>query len=101
MAEALESVDVAYYLMHSMDGGATSSPATVSWRTRFAAAARASGVGRIVYLAGLHPDGELSEHLASRVEVGEILLGSGVPTAVLQAGVVLGDGSASFDMLRT
>ena len=51
--------------------------------------------------AGCTPHGaELSPHLASRVEVGEILLGSGVPTAVLQAAVVLGDGSASFDMLR-
>lgn len=47
---------------------------------------------RIVYLSGLHPEGELSAHLGSRVEVGEILLASGVPTAVLQAGVVLGAG---------
>ena len=56
---------------------------------------------RLVYLGGLHPDDEeLSPHLASRVEVGRILSRLGVPTAVLQAAVVLGDGSASFDMLR-
>ena len=55
---------------------------------------------RIVYLGGLHPDGPLSAHLASRREVGEILLGSGVPTAVLQAAVVIGSGSACFEMLR-
>ncbi|MEO7448721.1 MAG: tryptophan-rich sensory protein, partial [Humibacillus sp.] len=67
----------------------------------FAAAAAHEGVSRIVYLGGLHPDGEkLSPHLASRVEVGQILLDSPVPAAVLQAAVVVGDGSASFDMLR-
>jgi uncharacterized protein YbjT (DUF2867 family) len=58
-------------------------------------------VGRIVYLSGLHPDhGPLSDHLASRVEVGDLLMASGVPTAVLQAAVILGSGSASFEMLR-
>lgn len=51
-------------------------------------------------MSGLHPDGPLSTHLASRVEVGEILMDSGVPTAVLQAATVIGDGSASFEMLR-
>ena len=56
---------------------------------------------RIVYLGGLHPDDEpLSPHLASRVEVGRIFIDGPVPAAVLQAAVVLGDGSASFDMLR-
>src|SRR6478735_2671552 len=69
--------------------------------TIFSEAAKEAGVSRIVYLGALHPDDEvLSPHLASRVEVGRILLDSGVPTAVLQAAVVLGDGSASFDMLR-
>lgn len=67
----------------------------------FADAARSAGVERIVYLGGLHPaDEDLSDHLRSRVEVGEILMGSGVPTAALQAGVVLGDGSSSFTLLR-
>ena len=52
-------------------------------------------------MSGLHPDApSLSEHLASRVEVGEILMRSGVPTAVLQAAVIIGSGSASFEMLR-
>ena len=69
--------------------------------TTFGRAAHERGVGRIVYMSGLHPhDGELSEHLASRVEVGELLMGSGVPTAVLQAAVIVGSGSASFEMLR-
>ncbi|MCQ8811671.1 NAD(P)-dependent oxidoreductase, partial [Escherichia coli] len=63
-------------------------------------AAREAGVGRIVYLGGLHPEGELSKHLRSRKDVGDILLASGVPTTALQAGVVIGSGSASFEMIR-
>ena len=67
----------------------------------FGVAAYEAGVGRIVYLSGLHPDhGPLSDHLASRVEVGDLLMSSGVPTAVLQAAIILGSGSASFEMLR-
>src|SRR3712207_5566998 len=73
-------------------------PYTTLFRSR---AAREAGVGRLVYLGGLEPQGEkLSPHLRSRAEVGEILLGSVVPTAVLRAAVVLGSGSASFEMLR-
>ncbi len=69
--------------------------------TTFATAAKAAGVRRIVYLGGLTPAGEqLSPHLRSRKEVGRILLDSGVPTVVLQAAVILGSGSASFEMLR-
>ncbi|MDX5398485.1 MAG: NAD(P)H-binding protein, partial [Actinomycetes bacterium] len=97
---ALDGVDVAYYLLHSMDGKGDFVERDRRMAEGFAAAAHEAGVKRIVYLSGLHPEGELSPHLASRVEVGEIFLASGVPTAVLQAGVVLGNGSASFDMLR-
>ncbi|UTT67326.1 NAD(P)H-binding protein [Janibacter sp. CX7] len=98
---ALRGVDVAYYLVHSMDGGGDLARRDRELAQGFAAAASAEGVGRIVYLGGLHPEGvELSVHLASRVEVGQVLLDSPVPTAVLQAAVILGDGSASFDMLR-
>ena len=98
--KALEGVDVLYYLLHSMDGKGDFVARDRALAERFATMAAQAGVTRIVYLSGLHPTGELSPHLASRVEVGEILRGSGVPTAILQAGVVLGDGSASFDMLR-
>lgn len=101
LAAALDGVDVAYYLLHSMEGGGDFVSRDRHLAQSFAAAAKKAGLSRIVYLSGLHPpDAELSPHLGSRVEVGEILLDSGVPTAVLQAGVVLGDGSASFDMLR-
>lgn len=98
---ALAGVDVAYYLVHSMDGGGDLARRDRELAEGFAAAAADERVGRIVYLGGLHPDGaDLSVHLASRVEVGRVLLDGPVPTAVLQAAVVLGDGSVSFDMLR-
>jgi len=64
-------------------------------------ASEEAGVSRIVYLGGLHPEGvDLSPHLRSRVEVGETFLDSTVPALVLQAGVVIGAGSASFEMVR-
>lgn len=97
---ALADVDVAYYLVHSMDGGDFVARDR-DLATTFAQACERARVRRIVYLGGLHPTGgHLSAHMASRAEVGEILLASAVPTAVLRAAVVLGDGSASFDMLR-
>ena len=101
LARALADVDVAYYFLHSMDGQGNFVERDPALAQTFGRCAADAGVGRIVYLSGLHPhDGELSDHLASRVEVGDILLASGVPTAVLQAAVILGSGSASFEMLR-
>jgi uncharacterized protein YbjT (DUF2867 family) len=98
---ALEGVDVAYYLIHALGTGRRFESRDRHTALTFGAAARDAGVGRIVYLGGLYPDGEeLSPHLDSRREVGEILLASGVPTAVLRAAVILGSGSASFEMLR-
>jgi uncharacterized protein YbjT (DUF2867 family)/tryptophan-rich sensory protein len=101
MRAALSGVDAAWYLVHSMDDRPDFEKRDREAATTFAQAAAAEGVSRIVYLGGLHPDDEvLSPHLASRVEVGRIFLDAHVPAAVLQAAVVLGDGSASFDMLR-
>ncbi|GAA4411425.1 hypothetical protein GCM10023168_32270 [Fodinibacter luteus] len=101
LARALADVDVAYYFLHSMDGAGGFVERDRRLAETFGRCAHEAGVGRIVYLSGLHPHGEeLSDHLASRVEVGEILMASGVPTAVLQAAVILGSGSASFEMLR-
>ncbi|MGV8845991.1 NAD(P)H-binding protein [Tessaracoccus sp.] len=100
VARAMEGVDVAWYLLHSMGSGPDFAARDARMAQIFADAAAAVGVQRLVYLSGLHPDEDLSEHLASRVEVGNTLLASGVPTAVLQAAVVLGDGSISFIMLK-
>ena len=99
---ALEGVDVAYYLIHSLGTGASFERRDRAAAGIFAAAAKATGVQRIVYLGGIISGqaGELSPHLRSRAEVGDILLASGVPTAALQAAVIIGSGSASFEMLR-
>ncbi|NYF54930.1 SDR family oxidoreductase [Micromonospora purpureochromogenes] len=99
---AFEGVDVAYYLVHSL-GQAGFEAADREAAIHFAAAAARSGVRRIVYLGGPEPkqDGEVpSPHLRSRAEVARILLASGVPTVVLRAAVIIGSGSASFEMLR-
>ncbi|MFG2292485.1 SDR family oxidoreductase [Streptomyces sp. NPDC048603] len=101
---ALRDVQVAYYLVHSMNAGRDFEEKDRLAARTFADAARAAGVRRLVYLGGLTPAGvpdrELSPHLRSRAEVGRILLDSGVPTTVLRAAVVIGSGSASFEMLR-
>ena len=97
---ALDGIDVAYYLIHAL-GTAEFERTDRDNAKRFGDAARSAGVGRLVYLGGLAPADEvLSAHLRSRLEVGETLLRSGVPTAVLRAAVIIGSGSASFEMLR-
>ncbi|MDN4615665.1 SDR family oxidoreductase [Leifsonia sp. F6_8S_P_1B] len=100
VARAVEGMDVVYYLVHSMRARGDFEQEEAAAARSVAEASAAAGVSRIVYLGALHPDGPLSRHLRSRVEVGRILLASGVPTAVLQAGVVIGSGSASFEMIR-
>lgn len=97
---ALEGIGVAYYLVHSMDGA----DGGFSDRDRqaaqnFAKAAAEAGVSRIVYLGGLG-EGQLSKHLASRQEVGQILAAGPVPVTELRAAVIIGSGSVSFEMLR-
>jgi uncharacterized protein YbjT (DUF2867 family) len=99
--EALQGADVAYYLIHSLGTGRRFEQRDRDTARTFGRAAREAGIGRLIYLGGLAPENEeLSPHLASRTEVGEILLDSGVPTAVLRAAVILGSGSASFEMMR-
>jgi uncharacterized protein YbjT (DUF2867 family) len=98
---AMAGIEVVYYLVHSIGSGARFDEADRRAAANVADAAAAAGVRRIVYLGGLVPEGEvLSPHLASRAEVGEILLDGHVPAVVLQAGVIIGSGSASFEMLR-
>ena len=100
---AVEGMDVVYYLVHAMGASGDFERTELTSARNVARASRAAGVKRIVYLGGLHPDVPvvtLSRHLRSRARVGEILLDSGVPTAAFQAGVVIGSGSASFEMIR-
>lgn len=104
LAAALEGIEVAYYLVHALTTGAGFEDTDRQAARTFAEQARAAGVARIVYLGGLTPAGvdaaQLSPHLRSRAEVGRIFLASGVPSAVLRAAVIIGSGSASFEMLR-
>ncbi|MET0764422.1 MAG: SDR family oxidoreductase [Blastococcus sp.] len=101
VATACAGADVVYYLIHALGSGPAFEETDRRTAHVMARAAREAGVGRLVYLGGLEPEGEeLSPHLRSRGEVATILLGSGVPTVVLRAAIVLGSGSASFEMLR-
>ena len=102
LGQALADCDVAYYLIHSLGTGSSFEQRDRDAARAFADAAREAGVKRIVYLGGMisGQEGDLSPHLRSRAEVGDILLDSGVPTAALQAAVIIGSGSASFEMLR-
>jgi len=101
LIEAFDGVDVVYYLVHSMGTSKDFVAAERESARNVVEAAKKAGVRRLVYLSGLHPEGaELSRHLMSRTEVGEILIDSGIETVVLQAGIVIGSGSASFEMIR-
>ncbi len=97
---ACRDVDVVYYLVHSMGTSADFVTEEARAARNVVAAAKQAGVRRIVYLSGLHPDGELSPHLRSRTAVGDVLIESGIEAIVLQAGIVVGSGSASFEMIR-
>ncbi len=99
--DACRDIDVVYYLVHSMNAGGEFIESERRSAENLVSAAQRAGVRRIVYLGGLHSESDrLSMHLRSRGQVGEILLNSGIPTLVLQAGVVIGSGSASFEMIR-
>ncbi|MEO8636760.1 MAG: SDR family oxidoreductase [Gemmatimonadales bacterium] len=100
LAAALEGVETAFYLVHSMDAGAAFEEADRRGAQHFGSAARAAGVRRIIYLGGLGGGKELSSHLDSRQEVGRILRESGVETIEFRASIIIGSGSASFEMIR-
>ena len=101
LVDAFDGADVVYYLVHSMGTSKDFVSEEAESARNVVKAAQQAGVRRLVYLSGLHPEGvELSRHLASRSEVGEILIESGIETMVLQAGIVIGSGSASFEMIR-
>lgn len=100
VARAVDGQDIVYYLAHAMAGRGDFEKAELLAAETMAKAGASAGVKRFVYLGGLHPEGDLSRHLESRKLVGDTLLQSGVPTVALQAGVVIGSGSASFEMIR-
>ena len=103
LVEAMTGATVGYFLLHSLQHGSELEAAEHHLATSFASAAKQAGLKRIVYLGGLAPNlpaHRLSPHMRSRVSVGQVLQASGVPTVELRAGVIIGSGSASFEMLR-
>jgi uncharacterized protein YbjT (DUF2867 family) len=99
---ALRGVDVAYYLAHSMGSGERGfADRDLQAARNFAMAASEAGVRRIVYLGGLGDEAErLSPHLASRHQTGRELAAHGVPVTEFRAAIIIGSGSASFEILR-
>ncbi len=98
---ALQGISTAYYLVHSMHFGRDFRERDMRGAINFARAAAAAGVERIVYLGGLAPPrGKLSAHMGSRLEVGLALRAYGTPVTEFRAGIVVGSGSASFEMIR-
>ncbi|HEX3035336.1 MAG TPA: DUF2867 domain-containing protein [Thermodesulfobacteriota bacterium] len=98
LKSALENIDAAYYLVHSMYSGSDYAERDRYAARNFIQAARK--LKKVVYLGGLLPDAKkVSQHLKSRGEVGEILRDS-LPTTEFRAGPIIGSGSASFEMVR-
>jgi uncharacterized protein YbjT (DUF2867 family) len=100
LAPSMVGVHTAYYLVHSMASVNSFEEEDRLAAHAFGSAARDAGVQRIIYLSGLGSGSELSAHLRSRQEVGRILRESGVPTTEFRAAIVIGSGSASFEMIR-
>lgn len=97
---ALEGVDVAYYLVHSMASGSNFDQIDREAAANFARAAAAAGVRRIVYLGGLIPPNPRSQHLRSRAETGDVLRSGTVPVTEVRAGMIIGPGSAAYEVIR-
>ena len=99
--DAIAGCDAAYYLVHSMGGGGGFASRDRAAALNLVAASHDSDLEQIIYLSGLGDENaDLSEHLASRQEVGQILAAGTVPVTELRAAIVIGSGSLSFEMLR-
>lgn len=97
---SLAGVHTAYYLLHSINLGPNFDEIEAEMARNFALAAEAAGVKQLVYLGGIANDKNISKHLASRVRTGAELASTSVPVMELRAGIIIGSGSASFEMLR-
>jgi len=100
LTTALAGIDIAYYLVHSMAAGKDFGRLDLEAADNFAGAAAMAGVKRIVYLGGLVPRGADSEHLMSRKETGDRLRAGTVPVTEIRAGVIVGPGSAAYEVIR-
>jgi len=100
LEKSLAGVDVAFYLVHSMAAGRRFNELDLEAARNFASAAAEAGVGRIVYLGGLVPERASGEHILSRRDTGDILRRGSVPVTELRAGIIIGPGSAAFEVMR-
>ncbi len=97
---ALDAIDVAFYLVHSMAAGANFGDLDLRAARNFADAAAAAGISRIVYLGGLVPSDAAGEHIDSRRKTGDVLRAGAVPVTEIRAGIIVGAGSAAFEVMR-
>jgi uncharacterized protein YbjT (DUF2867 family) len=97
---ALEGVHTAFYLLHSINMGSNFDDLEAMMASNFAKAAAAAGVKQIIYLGGIANDEQISKHLKSRANTGHVLSQGSVPVMEMRAGIIIGSGSASFEMLR-
>ena len=102
LTPALHGIEVAYYLVHSMMGGTGFESRDRQAAQNFGDAAREAGVSRIIYLGALgdSQQKEFSSHLRSRQETAQVLRETGVPVTEFRAGIIIGQGSLSFEMIR-
>lgn len=100
LGPALAGIDIAYYLVHSMGAGRHFGQLDLTAADNFRRAAEQAGVRRIVYLGGLVPPEADSEHLVSRQQTGERLRAGRVPVTEIRAGIIVGPGSAAFEVIR-
>lgn len=100
LEKAMSGIETAYYLVHSMGSKGVFEEEEKQSAINFSEAAKKAGIQKIIYLGGLSHGKELSAHLKSRQQVGDLLRGSGIPTLEFQASIIIGSGSLSFEMIR-
>ena len=99
-SRALQGVDVAFYLLHSINSSTQFDQVEKEMASTFAKAAAENKVSQVIYLGGIANDSKTSRHLQSRTDTGIELARHGIPVLELRAGIIIGSGSASFEMLR-
>ncbi len=101
LTPALQEVHTAYYLIHNMASGSGYTTREQDGARNFSIAAAQAGLEHIIYLGGLaDPDEEIAPHMRSRIETGETLRQGGIPVTEFRAGIIVGPGSISFEMIR-